>query len=283
MMLDLKKNSLPLEKAQGKVFKERERLVERMEKSKVEQEVINSSISMIQEEKNSQEQKKIELETRIENLKLEIAQIETNNPQIIEKHNLMQRLKKDLSQTKIKHSTLQAKIDEVDSQRISHKTNSNQSETKLIPLLSKLKDLESQKSHAQQLHFPQLKKAEGYFILKKQNYDVDSPLQLADQVISNFEACSIDKEILHAHSDVIRKKEASLLHPTRNDIDDIKAQIKEKSVETLRMKELLIANMNKENNGHDDAKRQNPHYKQKFRVLCAELKELKIQLKASDL
>lgn len=55
--------------------------------------------------------------------------------------------------------------------------------------------MKDEKSLVENLHFTNLKKAEGYFEQKRKNYQVATPTDLAESLTDEIEACSIEREI----------------------------------------------------------------------------------------
>lgn len=63
--------------------------------------------------------------------------------------------------------------------------------------------------YLQSLHLTNLRKSEGYFEIKKRNYNIQTPCDLATDVISQFETCSIEKEIAQKILNLFKKNEAN--------------------------------------------------------------------------
>jgi len=72
--------------------------------------------------------------------------------------------------------------------------------------------LTEEKSLIENLHFTNIKKAEGYFEIKKKNYRVDTPVDLLANLLSDIDQCSVEKEIQHKQAALFKDSEEKLFN-----------------------------------------------------------------------
>jgi hypothetical protein len=75
-----------------------------------------------------------------------------------------------------------------------------------------LNEAEQEKNLLVSLHLTNLRKAEGYFDIKKRNYGVSTPCDLANEVISQFETCDLQKEIAQKLATIFIDQESRFYH-----------------------------------------------------------------------
>lgn len=104
------------------------------------------------------------------------------------------------------------------------------------------------------LHLTNLRKAEGYFEIKKRNYQIDTPCDLANDVISQFETCNLEKEIAQKTSDVFKNQASRFYYQIDQKITMTSNKIKVQTAEVQLIKDLLLKAMKQSEKGDENSK-----------------------------
>ena len=211
--------------------RERARLEERLCKLKVEQECTDASVAMVHEEKESTVEQKAFLEQRIDTLRTEIQNTESEHPDIVGRKKQLDQLNEALAELERRIEERQGQVAEMDQRRSRVKAKAVGKERAASPLRKRLGELEKELTQASLLHYASLKTAETYFKTQDQRYDVGTPWGLASETVGQIEVCNIETEVHQALSSLLSAKEAELLEPVKRSITVLRASIEAKADE----------------------------------------------------